>query len=78
MRLQLTLLLVGLLAFTFGGVGVVWFIKRKLARMADNLPGAPPQWEKEIEKLEKPKLAVHPSTFSPVAIATGLLFQGAG
>jgi hypothetical protein len=33
----------------------MWFIKRKLARMADGLPGALQQWEKEIEKLEKPK-----------------------
>ncbi|MGH9787998.1 MAG: hypothetical protein ACRD4U_04750 [Candidatus Acidiferrales bacterium] len=55
MRLQLTLLLVALLVFIVVGLGVVWFIKRKLARMADNLPGALQQWEKEIEKLEKPK-----------------------
>ena len=55
MRLELTLLLVGLSALILGGLGVVWFIKRKLARMADNLPGALQQWEKEIEKLEKPK-----------------------
>lgn len=37
-----------------GGVGI-WLIKRKLASMADHLPGALQQWEKEIEKLEKPK-----------------------
>jgi len=55
MRLQLTLLLVLLLGVIVVGVGVIWFIKRKLARMADNLPGALQQWEKEIEKLEKPK-----------------------
>ncbi len=55
MRLQLTLLLVLLLGAIVVGVGVIWFIKRKLARMADSLPGALQQWEKEIEKLEKPK-----------------------
>jgi len=55
MRLELTILLVALLAFIVVGVGVVWFIKRKLARMVDKLPGALQQWEKEIEKPEKPK-----------------------
>jgi len=38
-----------------GTVLGVWFLKRKLASMADGLPGALQQWEKEIEKLEKPK-----------------------
>ena len=33
----------------------VWFLKRKLANMGQHLPGALQQWEKEIEKLEKPK-----------------------
>lgn len=36
-------------------VAGVWFIKRKLATMGQHLPGALEQWEKEIEKLEKPK-----------------------
>lgn len=33
----------------------VWYAKRKLERMGQHLPGAIEQWEKEIEKLEKPK-----------------------
>lgn len=33
----------------------VWVVKRKLADMGEHLPGAIEQWEKEIEKLEKPK-----------------------
>jgi len=33
----------------------VWFLKRKLASLGEGLPGALQQWEKEIEKLEKPK-----------------------
>lgn len=33
----------------------VWVVKRKLATMGQHLPGAIEQWEKEIEKLEKPK-----------------------
>ena len=33
----------------------VWFLKRKLATMGQHLPGALQQWEKEMEKLEKPK-----------------------
>ena len=33
----------------------VWFLKRKLGEMGQHLPGALQQWEKEIEKLEKPK-----------------------
>ena len=33
----------------------VWLVKRKLADMGQHLPGALQQWEKEIEKLEKPK-----------------------
>jgi len=37
------------------GIMAVWLIKRKLAGMAEGLPGALQQWEKEIEKLEKPK-----------------------
>lgn len=36
-------------------VAGVWFVKRKLERMGQHLPGAIEQWEKEIEKLEKPK-----------------------
>ena len=38
-----------------GAVLGVWFLKRKLATMVEHLPGALQQWEKEIEKLEKPK-----------------------
>ena len=38
-----------------GAVLGVWFLKRKLADMGQHIPGALPQWEKEIEKLEKPK-----------------------
>ena len=33
----------------------VWFAKRKLASMAEGLPDTLQQWEKEMEKLEKPK-----------------------
>ena len=33
----------------------VWFLKRKLGEMGQHLPDALQQWEKEIEKLEKPK-----------------------
>jgi len=36
-------------------VAAVWLVKRKLERMGQHLPGALEQWEKEIEKLEKPK-----------------------
>ena len=52
---MITIVLIGLVAILLvGGLGV-WLIKRKLASMADGLPGALQQWEKEIEKLEKPK-----------------------
>jgi hypothetical protein len=36
-------------------VAAGWYVKRKLERMGRHLPGALEQWEKEIEKLEKPK-----------------------
>lgn len=36
-------------------VAAGWFVKRKLATMGQHLPAAIEQWEKEIEKLEKPK-----------------------
>jgi hypothetical protein len=49
------LLLIAVVAFAALITGAVWLIKRKLARMAEGLPGALQQWEKEIEKLEKPK-----------------------
>ena len=32
-----------------------WYVKRRFERMGQHLPGALAQWEKEIEKLEKPK-----------------------
>ena len=31
------------------------YVKRRFERMGQHLPGAIEQWEKEIEKLEKPK-----------------------
>ena len=49
-----TLLLILGAAIVLIGLGV-WLVKRKLASMASGLPGALQQWEKEIEKLEKPK-----------------------
>lgn len=51
----MTILLIvagALLLLTLAGV---WVLKRKLAAMAQHLPDAIQQWEKEIEKLEKPK-----------------------
>lgn len=36
-------------------VAAGWYLKRKFERMGQHLPGALEQWEKEIEKLEKPK-----------------------
>ncbi len=51
--LTIFLVSVGVLAVLVG-VGV-WAAKRKLADMGQHLPGALQQWEKEIEKLEKPK-----------------------
>ena len=38
-----------------GAVLGVWLLKRKLGSLGEGLPGALQQWEKEIEKLEKPK-----------------------
>lgn len=38
-----------------GTIAGIWFLKRKLAGLGQGLPGALEQWEKEIEKLEKPK-----------------------
>lgn len=51
----MTIVLIALVALAALAALVVWLIKRKLATMADGLPGALQQWEKEIEKLEKPK-----------------------
>ena len=36
-------------------VAAGWYLKRRFERMGQHLPGAIEQWEKEIEKLEKPK-----------------------
>ena len=36
-------------------VAAGWYVKRRFERMGQHLPGALEQWEKEIEKLEKPK-----------------------
>ncbi len=36
-------------------VAAGWYIKRRFERMGRHLPGALEQWEREIEKLEKPK-----------------------
>jgi len=36
-------------------VAAGWYLKRRFERMGRHLPGALEQWEKEIEKLEKPK-----------------------
>jgi len=36
-------------------VAAGWYVKRRFERMGQHLPGAIEQWEKEIEKLEKPK-----------------------
>ena len=36
-------------------VAAGWYVKRRFERMGQHLPGALAQWEKEIEKLEKPK-----------------------
>ena len=36
-------------------VAAGWYVKRRFERIGQHLPGAIAQWEKEIEKLEKPK-----------------------
>jgi len=36
-------------------VAAGWYVKRRFERMGQHLPDAIEQWEKEIEKLEKPK-----------------------
>ncbi len=51
----MTIVLVALGVLLVLIVSGVWFAKRKLADMGQHLPGALQQWEKEIEKLEKPK-----------------------
>jgi len=51
----MTIVLIALVVLVALAALAVWLIKRKLASMADGLPGALQQWEKEIEKLEKPK-----------------------
>ncbi|MCI0401949.1 MAG: hypothetical protein L0212_00315 [Acidobacteria bacterium] len=51
----MTIVLIALGVLVALTVVAVWLIKRKLASRADGLPGALQQWEKEIEKLEKPK-----------------------
>ncbi len=49
------IVLVVVAGIVVGTILGVWFLKRKLADMSEHLPGALQQWEKEIEKLEKPK-----------------------
>ncbi len=35
--------------------GGVWYLERKFENLGKHLPAALEHWEKEIEKLEKPK-----------------------
>jgi cell division protein FtsL len=51
----MTIALIVLVVLVAIAVVTVWLIKRKLASMADGLPDTLQQWEKEMEKLEKPK-----------------------
>ncbi|HXE76060.1 MAG TPA: hypothetical protein VNN18_10550 [Candidatus Xenobia bacterium] len=51
----MTIVLLALVVLVVVAALAVWLLKRKLADMGEGLPGALQQWEKEIEKLEKPK-----------------------
>jgi len=48
----LLIVVVGVIALA---TAAVWLLKRRIATMGAGLPGALDQWQKEIEKLEKPK-----------------------
>ena len=51
MSIWLWLAVVGLVI----AVGVVLYVRRKLAQWGQHLPGAIERWEEEIQNLEKPK-----------------------